>query len=166
MLAEQWQLPDFRRAERALVSEGTRGDLSFLLVKPLTYMNRSGDALSPMLASPGFDPARDLLVLVDDLALPLGTFRLRARGSAGGHNGLESVEAALGTQEYDRLRIGIGPVPDEVEDQAEFVLAPFQPDELSVLADLLPPLVDAVECWLTEGIEVAMNRFNRKGTEE
>jgi PTH1 family peptidyl-tRNA hydrolase len=124
-------------------------------------MNRSGVALDAVLAQPAFDPAVDLLVLVDDFALPLGSFRLRARGSAGGHGGLESVEARLGSPEYARLRIGVGPVPEDV-DAADFVLAPFAKHELETLAELLPELADAVECWVAEGIEVAMNRFNRK----
>lgn len=122
--------------------------------------------MRPLLATSGFDPAHDLLVLVDDLALPLGSLRLRAKGSAGGHNGLESVEDALGSQEYARLRIGVGPLPEDVDDQADYVLANFEPEELTTLASLLPALVDAVECWLTEGVEAAMNRFNRRGSEE
>lgn len=155
-----------RRRGTALVTEGKRAGRRFVLAKPQTYMNLSGEALRPFLAAPGFEPFRDLLVVVDDLALPLGAFRLRARGGDGGHNGLASVEAAVGSEEYARLRIGVGPVPNDVDDQADWVLAPFAHEELSALADLLPPLVDAVECWLTEGIDVAMNRFNRRGTTE
>jgi PTH1 family peptidyl-tRNA hydrolase len=132
------------------------------LLKPRTYMNESGAALAPLLAAPAFAPAQDLLVLVDDAALPLGAFRLRARGSAGGHHGLESVEAALGSQEYSRLRIGIGPAPQALDDLAEFVLAPFARDEAAILLALLPLLGDAAECWLAEGIEAAMNRFNKR----
>jgi PTH1 family peptidyl-tRNA hydrolase len=125
-------------------------------------MNRSGEAVSALRSATSLDPTTDLLVLVDDLALPRSTFRLRSRGSAGGHNGLVSVEQALGTQHYARLRIGIGPPPDDGDDQAEFVTAPFEPTELSELAELLPSLVDAVECWVEEGIVTAMNRFNRR----
>ncbi len=165
-MAEQWELPRFRRSGNALATEGTCGDEPFVLLKPQTYMNLSGDAVGPLLASPGFDPTHDLLVLVDDLALPLGSLRLRAKGSAGGHNGLESVEAALGSQDYPRLRVGVGPLPEDVDDQSEFVTSNFEPEELTTLAALLPSLVDAVECWLTEGIETAMNRFNRRGSEE
>lgn len=134
------------------------------LLKPQTYMNRSGEALSPLIARPGFDLG-NLLILVDDTALPLGTFRLRARGSAGGHHGLESVEQALGSRAYARVRIGIGPVPEGVEDLAAFVLAPFDRSEAAVLRALWPVLAEAVECWLAEGIERAMNRFNRKRRE-
>ena len=162
MLAEQWALPKYRRSGRSLVSQKSLGGQQVVLMKPQTYMNLSGDAVASLLHSTNVEPSTDLLVLVDDLALPLGTFRLRARGSAGGHNGLESVEVTIGSQEYARMRIGVGPVPDDVDDQSEFVLAPFEQHELSTLADLLPTLTDAVECWLDEGIVVAMNRFNRR----
>jgi len=162
VLREQWELPRFRRAGKAQATEGSVCGTNVLLVKPQTYMNRSGEVVQHLLASTSLDPSHDLLVLVDDLALPLGTFRLRARGSAGGHNGLSSVQDAIGSQEYARLRIGVGPPPDGIEDQAEFVLAPFAPAELSTLAELLPSLADAVECWLADGIDAAMNRFNKK----
>jgi PTH1 family peptidyl-tRNA hydrolase len=137
-----------------------------MLLKPSTYMNDSGTAVVPLLLEPGFSPARDLLVLVDDVALPLGTFRLRARGSPGGHHGLESIETALDSQAYARLRVGIGPPPPNLDDLAEFVLAPFAREEAAVLRSLLPLLGDAVECWITEGVEQAMNQFNRRSDTE
>ena len=145
------------------MARGAVAGCAVTLLKPRTYMNDSGAALAPLLAEPRFAPERDLLVLVDDVALPLGTFRLRARGSAGGHHGLESVEAALGTPAYGRLRIGVGPAPAGLNDMAEFVLAPFTETEAATLKDLLPLLAEAVECWLAEGIDVAMNRFNERG---
>jgi PTH1 family peptidyl-tRNA hydrolase len=123
-------------------------------------MNRSGAALAPLRAFPGFDPAQDLLVLVDDVALPAGRFRLRGAGSAGGHNGLKSLEGALMRQDYARLRIGVGPLPPGGHDLADFVLDQFTVDEWTQLTDLLDPMAEAVECWLAEGIEPAMNRFN------
>ena len=166
MLREQWELPKFRRLGPVLATEATRGGEPIVLLKPQTYMNRSGVAVAQLLESSTIDPTHDLLVLVDDLALPLGTLRLRARGSSGGHNGLESIEAAVGSQDYARLRIGIGPPPEDLDDQADFVTEAFEPEELRTLADLLPDMVDAVECWLAEGIETAMNRFNRRGTQE
>ena len=124
-------------------------------------MNRSGAALAPLLALADFDPARDLLILVDDVALPLGRYRLRGAGSAGGHNGLKSVEGALRRQDYARLRIGVGPVPPAVEDLADYVLAPFPAEERRVLDDLLDPMAEAVECWVEHGIERAMATHNR-----
>lgn len=162
VLREQWELPKFRRAGKAQVTEGHACGELVLLIKPQTYMNRSGRVVRDLLASTSLDPSQELLILVDDSALPLGTLRLRSKGSTGGHNGLISVQEAVGSTEYARLRIGIGPLPDDVDDQAEFVTAPFEPTELSQLVDLLPTLTDAVECWLVEGIDVAMNRFNRR----
>ncbi len=131
------------------------------LLKPQTYMNRSGAVLAPLRVMEGFDPARDLLVMVDDVALPVGRFRLRGAGSAGGHNGLKSVEGALRRQDYGRLRIGVGPRPMEVDHLADWVLDTFTVEERAALDALLPTMAVAVECWLTEGIETAMNRFNR-----
>jgi PTH1 family peptidyl-tRNA hydrolase len=124
-------------------------------------MNRSGAALASLRSLPGFDPAQDLLVVSDDFALPVGRFRLRGAGSAGGHNGLKSIEGALRRQDYARLRIGIGPLPPGTRDSADFVLEQFPREEREAINQLLDPMSEAVECWLTEGIEAAMNRFNR-----
>ena len=132
-----------------------------VVLKPQTYMNRSGAALAPLRALPDFDPAADLLVLVDDVALPVGKFRLRGAGSAGGHNGLKSIEGALQRQDYARLRIGVGPVPAGLTELADFVLGPFEPEEWRAVGELLDPMSEAVECWLADGIERAMSRFNR-----
>lgn len=107
-----------------------------------------------------------MLVIVDEVQLPVGKFRLRARGSAGGHNGLRSVEAAIGNQEYARLRIGVGPSEERknvYKDLADFVLAPFAKDEREDIISLMPRLNMAVETWLREGIERAMNEHNRDG---
>jgi PTH1 family peptidyl-tRNA hydrolase len=160
-LAARWGVGPFRRADRAREARGTVRGTDVRLVKPWTYMNRSGAVVAPLRDLSGFDPARHLLVLVDEVALPLGRFRLRAAGSPGGHNGLRSVEAALRTREYARLRIGVGPAPEGLADLADFVLDAFGPEERSALAALLDPMADAVDCWLDEGIEAAMNRFNR-----
>lgn len=122
------------------------------VLKPTTYMNRSGAALASLRADPSFDPARDLLILVDDFAIPTGTFRLRAEGSAGGHNGLKSIEGALQSQQYARLRIGVGPLPEGAGDWADYVLAPFEPEQIEQVEALVPEMVDAVDRWLREGI--------------
>lgn len=158
-LASRWQFGDFRRNGVSQVVSGTLRGVPVRLLKPQTYMNLSGAAL-PALRSPSFHPSRDLLVLADDVALPAGSYRIRARGSAGGHNGLKSIEAALGDQEYARLRIGIGARPDEVEELSDWVLGRFSPDERTVLDGMLDDMSDAVECWLADGVERAMNRFN------
>jgi PTH1 family peptidyl-tRNA hydrolase len=122
-------------------------------------MNRSGAALVPLADDARFDPERDLLVLVDDVALDLGTFRLRAGGSAGGHNGLRHIESVLGGQQYARLRIGVGPRPQPAE-LSDYVLDRFTREERDTFDALLEPMMAAVECWMDEGIEMAMNRFN------
>ena len=160
-LVSRWGLGPLRREGRARAAEGTRGGQPVLVLLPTTYMNRSGAALAPLLARPDFDPARDLLLLVDDVALPVGRFRLRGAGSAGGHNGLRSIEGALRRQDYARLRIGVGPAPAGLDDLADFVLAEFSPEERDQIGELLPTMADAVDCWLEDGIERAMTRFNR-----
>ena len=120
------------------------------ILKPTTFMNHSGAGLASLRADPSFDPARDLLILVDDFQIPLGTVRLRAEGSAGGHNGLKSIEASLQSQQYARLRIGVGPLPEGTEDWAEYVLAPFEPEELEQVQALMPRMIEEVEKWLKQ----------------
>ena len=124
-------------------------------------MNLSGRALSGLRAKGPDDPLSDLLVLVDDFAIPAGTFRLRPSGSAGGHNGLRSIEQAVGTRLYPRLRIGVGPVPEGMAHH-DFVLEPMPREDRRLVDDLLPEMADAAGCWMQDGIETAMNRYNRK----
>jgi PTH1 family peptidyl-tRNA hydrolase len=112
-------------------------------------MNRSGAALASLRADPAFNPAKDLLILVDDFAIPSGTFRLRAEGSST-HNGLKSIEGALQSQAFARLRIGVGPLPEGTGDWSDYVLAPFESEQIEQLEVLRPQLVDAVERWLRE----------------
>jgi PTH1 family peptidyl-tRNA hydrolase len=97
---------------------------------------------------------------VDDVALPTGRFRLRGAGTAGGHNGLKSIEGSLQRQDYARLRIGVGAKPPEIDDLADWVLSDFAAEEREALEGLLDPMADAVECWLVEGIEQAMTKHN------
>ncbi len=151
-LVAAWALPPFRRAERARGTEGVVDTVPVRVLKPSTYMNHSGAALASLRADPAFDPARDLLILVDEFRIPCGTFRLRAEGTAGGHNGLKSVEAALQTQQYARLRIGVGPLPEGVTDWAEYVLAPFSPDQVELVEAAIPQMVETVGRWLREGV--------------
>lgn len=131
--------------------------------KPLAYMNRSGEALARLLAARRLDPAADMLVLVDDVALPAGRFRLRARGSPGGHNGLASISATLGSDDYGRLRLGVGRPPDERIDLAAWVLSRMPRAEEEEALGAFPRAAEAVEYWLAHGVEAAMNRFNRPG---
>jgi len=147
-LAAHWSLPPFRRAERARATEGEVGGVPVRVLKPTTYMNRSGAALASLRADPAFDAARDLLILVDDFQIPIGTFRFRPDGSAGGHNGLKSIEGSLQSQQYARLRVGVGPLPDGIGDWADYVLAPFEPEQIEQVDSLTPKMIDEVEKWL------------------
>ncbi|HEX6587471.1 MAG TPA: aminoacyl-tRNA hydrolase [Longimicrobiales bacterium] len=158
-LVREWRLGSFRRRGPALETSGRVGDHEVLLLKPQTYMNRSGSALAALSRAVEFDPATDLLVVVDDAALDAGRLRFRPSGSAGGHNGLKSIEAALGTREYARLRIGVGPVPPGA-DMADFVLAPMKRADEDAVLERFDVAVAGVRTWLDEGIEAAMNRHN------
>lgn len=159
-LADAWGFGRFRREKESAVAAGRVADHPVRLVKPLTYMNLSGRVLAPLRRSKAFDVGRDLLVVVDDVALPPGRTRIRPEGSAGGHNGLKSVEAALGTRDYPRLRIGVGGAPPG-RDLASWVLAPVPKADRQAVLDRFPELVHAVEVWIAEGVEAAMNRCNR-----
>jgi len=165
-LADVWHFDGWKRNGEALVSTAAVGGARVRLIKPLTYMNLSGTVLRNYLRRPFWTPAKDLLVIVDDVALPVGRFRVRARGSAGGHNGLRSIETAVGGQEYPRLRIGVGPSEERrniYKDLADFVLAPFARDEKEDILALMPKFNATVETWLREGTEKAMNAHNRDG---
>ena len=122
-------------------------------------MNLSGAVLKPYLRKAFWSPVTDLLVVVDEVQLPLGKMRLRADGSAGGHNGLKSIEHVLGSREYARLRVGIA-TEHERGDLADFVLAPFGKAERAVIKERMPEYQAAVEAWLKEGIGPAMNKYN------
>lgn len=133
-------------------------------MEPLTFMNLSGEALQEWRARHSIEPDA-LLVITDDVYLPLGTLRLRAHGSSGGHRGLESIEQVVGSREYARLRIGVG----EAESSAslrEHVLEEFAPEELPALEEAIRLAADAVDCWVSDGTRTAMNRFNRKARKE
>lgn len=159
-LSHDWAFGGFEREGKALVARGTRGDAEVLLVKPLGFMNRSGAALRPWLVREGFDPAADLLVVVDDAALDVGRVRFRPGGSDGGHNGLASVRQILGHSGFPRLRIGVGR-PPAGRDLADWVLSPMEADDEDRVLELLPELCEAVDLWLREGIAPVMNRYNR-----
>ncbi len=129
-----------------------------VLAKPLTYMNRSGLAVSAMVSWYNLDP-EDILIILDDIALEQGRLRIRAKGSDGGHNGLKSIIDFLKTEEIPRLRIGIGR-PDPTCDLVEHVLDAFDKEELSVMAQAFLKAADAVPVWIEHGIDHAMNDFN------
>ncbi|TVP47859.1 MAG: aminoacyl-tRNA hydrolase [Gemmatimonadales bacterium] len=159
-LAHDLECGPFRQEGPALVSSGQVDGFRVILVKPLTYMNRSGAALGLLAGAPELDFSQDLLVVVDDATREVGQVRFRPGGSSGGHNGLKSIEQVLGSQAWARLRIGVGRTPEGVG-MADWVLSPMEPDEEDVVLDLLPTLVAGVRSWMGEGIQVAMDRHNR-----
>jgi PTH1 family peptidyl-tRNA hydrolase len=129
----------------------------FVLVKPLTFMNKSGLAVKCIMDQMEADASR-LLVVCDDFNLPLAKMRLRPGGSAGGHNGLKSIIGSIGTNEFPRLRLGIGGI--DVEDKVDFVLRNFNKREFKLIDDMLIDARSIVQCYIENGIETTMNRFN------
>ncbi|MBU6382822.1 MAG: aminoacyl-tRNA hydrolase [Verrucomicrobia bacterium] len=145
---------------KGMVAEGKIGDDSAILLKPLTYMNLSGESVVLMMHYFHIDLSR-LLILVDDVALPLGQLRIRINSGSGGHNGLKSIEESLQTNRYPRLRIGVGDRDDG--DLTDHVLGKFSKTEETLLPSVLERAVQAVEIWLDEGLTSAMN-FANKGS--
>ena len=159
LLADRWGLTGAGRVrEGVAVLEATLPDPigRVLLVKPMRYMNTSGAGLRVAMRHTDADPATDLLVVADDVDLPLGRVRLRRSGSAGGHNGLRDIIATLGSDEFNRLRVGISRSGETIE----HVLAIFKPGERELAAEAVATAADAAERWLRGGIEEAMNEFN------
>lgn len=147
-----------RRALRAVLGEGEIEGKRVILARPMTYMNLSGEAVGAIARMHQIPPA-DILVVVDDIALPLGRLRLRLKGSSGGHNGLESIQRHLHTEEYPRIRIGVGPaLPGRMVDH---VLSRFKPEERETIEEALERAVDAIEMALRENFEKAMSVYNR-----
>jgi PTH1 family peptidyl-tRNA hydrolase len=148
-----------RKEAQAQVAEGMVGVRPVLLAKPRTFMNLSGRAVGRLRRAYEI-PAERILVVYDDLDLPLGRLRMRPEGGSGGHQGMRSIIDSLGTQAFPRLRVGIDRPPGGM-DPAEYVLQPFAEEEIALLSQCLKQAVAAVECWLAEGIVAAMDRFNR-----
>ena len=146
---------------RALTARAVIGSEAVLLAKPETYMNLSGMSVRELVQKHEIKPETGLIVIYDELDLPLGTLRVRQRGSSAGHNGMESVIGALGTQEFLRIRLGIAP-NRKIGDGVKYVLTPFRKAQLKKVDEVLDAAAEAVKVILTEGPAAAMNRFNRK----
>jgi PTH1 family peptidyl-tRNA hydrolase len=149
------------RRGRALTGKALIANHETLLAKPETYMNLSGLAVAELVAQTGCDPTRDLLVIYDELDLPFGMIRVRERGSAGGHNGIKSIIGALGTQEFLRIRLGIGP-EHKPKDGASYVLSQLKKSQYDAVDQMLDAAAEAVKVILTDGPAVAMSRYNKK----
>ena len=160
--ARRHRIEGGRVQNRAMIVDAwiTRGDqrAKVIMVKPMTYMNASGEAVGPLARYYHVDPA-DILVIHDDLDLEMGKLRLRRNGSSGGQNGIKSIAQHLSTLEVNRAKVGIGRPPGRM-DPAAYVLQDFSAQEEELFAPLREKVCDAVESWLFEGIEAAMNRYN------
>jgi PTH1 family peptidyl-tRNA hydrolase len=152
------RVPPARRAGRATLAEGLVEERRVYLMKPTTYMNLSGSAVAAFLRQKPVDLA-DLIVVADDINLPIGKLRLRASGSDGGHNGLKSLISHLHSREFPRLRVGVG-APVSSAQQVDHVLGRFTRAEAKIVDEAIERAVAALEVWLREGIEAAMNKFN------
>jgi len=160
-IAQQCGAEVRNRQCRALTARAVIGSEPVLLAKPETFMNLSGVSVRELIAQHELRPESDLIVIYDELDLPLGMIRIRQRGSSAGHNGMESLIGALGTQEFLRIRLGIAP-DRKISDGVKYVLTPFRKKELKVVDEVLDTAAEAVNVILKEGPAAAMNRFNRK----
>ncbi len=150
-----------RLKNKALTAECELGGVRVLLVKPQTYMNLSGEAVQPLAAFYKIPPER-VLVVSDETALPPGRIRLRASGSAGGHNGLKSIIQSLGTDAFPRLRLGVGAPPHPDYEMVDWVLGTFHGEDAKLMEQAAEKAADAIECCVTQGIDKAMSLYNGK----
>lgn len=164
-IAEQCGVVVDNRRSRALTARARIGNEEVLLVKPETYMNLSGLSVREMVDKSSADPQRDVIVIYDELDLPLGMIRIRERGSSAGHNGMQSIIDALQSEEIGRIRIGMAP-KDPAKGGARYILGQFRKSILPAVDEALDLTALAVNVILSEGIKTAMNRFNRKNRPE
>lgn len=158
-LGERGNFPIQRLKFKALTNTAAIGGQGALVMKPVTYMNLSGEAVGEAARFYKLDPGH-VLVVSDDVDLPLGKLRIRTGGSAGGHNGLKSVIQHLGSDQFPRLKVGVGGKPHPDYDMADWVLGRLQGEDKKVMDEAVKRAADAVECFLREGPQKAMNRFN------
>lgn len=158
-LAEQENISVLEKKHRALIGKGYIGGQKVILAKPQTFMNLSGESVRALVDYYRIDEAEELIVLSDDISLKPGQLRLRKKGSAGGHNGLKNIIAQLGSDEFQRIKIGVGEKPKGY-DLADYVLGHFSAEEQKLMAQASKEAADAVRAILSDGIETAMNQFN------
>ena len=158
-LAERHNIPVQRLKFRALTNTVTVGDRKVLLMKPVTYMNLSGEAVHEAAAFYKIPPEH-ILVVSDEVALAPGKLRVRRSGSAGGHNGLKNIIAHLGTDQFPRIRLGVGQKPHPDYDMADWVLGKFQGEDKKAVEAAVKKAADAAECLIREGVDKAMNQYN------
>ena len=160
-LARKKNISINRSRFRALTASCPFGDTTALLMKPQTYMNLSGEAVGQAARFYKI-PADHVLVVSDDITLPIGAMRIRTKGSAGGHNGLKNIISVLGTEEFPRIRRGVGAPPHPDYDTVDWVLSVFRDQDAVDMAEAAERAADAVECFITQGPEKAMNLYSQK----
>ncbi|MEE1444894.1 MAG: aminoacyl-tRNA hydrolase [Blautia sp.] len=164
-LIDRHRIPQGGIAHKAMYGKGMIAGEKVLAVKPLTYMNLSGESLRECVNYYKLDPETQMIVIYDDIDLEPGQIRIRKKGSAGGHNGIKSIIAQLGTQNFYRIKVGVGAKP-KGWDLADYVLGRFSSDERIAVDKAIEEAADAVEMILKDGIEAAMNHYNRKNKQE
>ena len=164
-LIDRHRIPQGGIAHKAMYGKGMIAGEKVLAVKPLTYMNLSGESLREWVNYYKLDPETEMVVIYDDIDLDPGQIRIRKKGSAGGHNGIKSIIAQLGTQNFYRIKVGVGAKP-RGWDLADYVLGRFSSDERIAVDKAICDAADAVEMILRDGIESAMNHYNRKNKQE
>ena len=164
-LIDRHRIPQGGIAHKAMYGKGMIAGEKVLAVKPLTYMNLSGESLREWVNYYKLDPETEMIVIYDDIDLEPGQIRIRKKGSAGGHNGIKSIIAQLGTQNFYRIKVGVGAKP-RGWDLADYVLGRFSSDERVAVDKAICDAADAVEMILRDGIESAMNHYNRKNKQE
>ncbi len=160
-LARKKNISINRSRFQALTASCPIGDTTVLLMKPQTYMNLSGEAVGQAARFYKI-PADHVLVVSDDITLPIGAMRIRTKGSAGGHNGLKNIISVLGTEEFPRIRLGVGSPPHPDYDTVDWVLSVFRDQDAVDMAEAASRAADAVECFITQGPEKAMNLYSQK----
>lgn len=160
-MAEKYNISVRNIKNRAMTGQGIINGQKVLLVKPLTFMNLSGESIRPLADYYEIAPDAELIVVSDDINLPIGQIRIRKKGSAGGHNGLKNIIAQLGSEEFQRIRIGVGGKPENY-DLADYVLGHFTKEEKTLMEKAVSMAVEAAEMMLMGDTDKAMNEFNRK----
>lgn len=159
-LVDRFHIGGPEKFGKSMIGKGRIGDRKVILVKPMTYMNLSGEAVQEIVHYFRIDPANDLVVISDDIDLETGHLRIRKKGSAGGHNGLKNIVQNLGTTDFPRIRVGVGGKPDPDYELMNYVLGHFSGEDKKLMEEATSKAADAVACMVTDGIDLAMNRYN------
>ena len=158
LLASRWEIPVSERRPKVAIGKGRRADEEIILAKPRTFMNNSGEAIAYLSSRFGIKP-HELLIVYDEMALPIGKLRLRAGGSDAGHNGIKSIISAIGTLEFPRVRVGIGK-PEQNLGQISHVIGRFSKEEAPLMTQAVSTVADMIDTFIQEGIDKSMNLFN------